>query len=140
MKLTAENRSTRRNTYPSATLSTTNPTWTDPGSNPSLIYISPSCSLSYLDMIKTYWAILCHKILLLLFIILHLHFNPPPHLAQQPLVGQGLLIIEASQSHSLDTPHSVGRLLPSDQPDTRKRQPTVLPTGFESTIPASERP
>jgi hypothetical protein len=35
-KLTGENRSTRRKTCPSATLSTTNPTWTDPGSNPSL--------------------------------------------------------------------------------------------------------
>jgi hypothetical protein len=36
MKLTRENRSTRRKTCPSATLSTTNPTWTDPGSNPGL--------------------------------------------------------------------------------------------------------
>jgi hypothetical protein len=36
MKLTGENRSTRRKTCPSATLSTTNPTWTDPGSNPDL--------------------------------------------------------------------------------------------------------
>jgi hypothetical protein len=36
MKLTGENRSTRGKTYPSATLSTTNPTWTDPGSNPGL--------------------------------------------------------------------------------------------------------
>jgi hypothetical protein len=33
MKLTGENRSTRGRTCPSATLSTTNPTWTDPGSN-----------------------------------------------------------------------------------------------------------
>jgi hypothetical protein len=33
MKLTGENRSTRGKTCPSATLSTTNPTWTDPGSN-----------------------------------------------------------------------------------------------------------
>jgi hypothetical protein len=31
MKLTGENRSTRGKTCPSATLSTTNPTWTDPG-------------------------------------------------------------------------------------------------------------
>jgi hypothetical protein len=31
--LTGENRSTRGKTCPSATLSTTNPTWTDPGSN-----------------------------------------------------------------------------------------------------------
>jgi hypothetical protein len=36
MKLTGENRSTRRKTCPSATLSTTNPTWIDPGSNPGL--------------------------------------------------------------------------------------------------------
>jgi hypothetical protein len=35
---------------------------------------------------------------------------------QQPLVGQGLFIIEASRSHS-DTPHSVGLLWTSDQPD-----------------------
>jgi hypothetical protein len=38
-------------------------------------------------------------------------------MAQQPLVGQGLIIIiEASRSHS-DTPHSVGLLWTSDQPD-----------------------
>jgi hypothetical protein len=36
MKLTWENRSSRRKTCLSATLSTTNPTWTDPGSNPGL--------------------------------------------------------------------------------------------------------
>jgi hypothetical protein len=36
MKLTGENRSDRGKTCPSATLSTTNPTWTDPGSNPGL--------------------------------------------------------------------------------------------------------
>jgi hypothetical protein len=36
MKLTGENRSTRRKTCPSATLSTTNPTWADPGSKPGL--------------------------------------------------------------------------------------------------------
>jgi hypothetical protein len=36
MKLTGENRSIRGKTCPSATLSTTNPTWTDPGSNPGL--------------------------------------------------------------------------------------------------------
>jgi hypothetical protein len=41
-------------------------------------------------------------------------FFPP--MAQQPLVGQGLLIIKASQSHSA-TPHSVGLLWTSDQPD-----------------------
>jgi hypothetical protein len=35
---------------------------------------------------------------------------------QQRLVGQGLLITEASRSHS-DTPHSVGLLWTSDQHD-----------------------
>ena len=39
-------------------------------------------------------------------------------MAQQPLVGQGLLIIEASRSYS-DTPHSVGLLWTSDQPDAQ---------------------
>ena len=36
MKLTGENRSTRGKTCHSATLSTIDPTWTDPGSNPGL--------------------------------------------------------------------------------------------------------
>jgi hypothetical protein len=36
MILTGENRTTRRKTCPSATLSTTNPTWIDPGANPGL--------------------------------------------------------------------------------------------------------
>jgi hypothetical protein len=34
--LTGENRKTRRKTYPTVTLSTTNPTWVDPGTNPGL--------------------------------------------------------------------------------------------------------
>jgi hypothetical protein len=36
MKVTEENQSTWGKTCPSATLSTTNPTWTEPGSNPGL--------------------------------------------------------------------------------------------------------
>jgi hypothetical protein len=40
-------------------------------------------------------------------------------MAQQPIVDQGLLIIEASRSHS-DTPHSVGVIWTSDQPDAEK--------------------
>jgi hypothetical protein len=36
MKLAGENRSTRRKTCPSATLSTTHPTWTAQGSNPGV--------------------------------------------------------------------------------------------------------
>jgi hypothetical protein len=63
------------------------------------------------------------------------------------LHSQGLLIIEASRSHS-DTPHSVRHLWTSDQPDaetsasqhatiTRDRQP-CLRAGFEAAIPGSE--
>ena len=37
-------------------------------------------------------------------------------MAQQPLVGQGLVIVEASRSHSA-TLHLVGLLWTSDQPD-----------------------
>jgi hypothetical protein len=60
-------------------------------------------------------------------------------MAQQPLVGQGFLIIAASRSHS-DKPHPVGVFWTSDQADdiTQKRQTSVPPTGFEPTIPASE--
>jgi hypothetical protein len=36
MKLTGQNRSTLGKTYPSVTLSTINPTWSDPGSSPDL--------------------------------------------------------------------------------------------------------
>jgi len=39
-------------------------------------------------------------------------------MVQQPLMGQGLLIIEASRSHS-ETPHSVGLLWTSNQPDAQ---------------------
>ena len=40
---------------------------------------------------------------------------PFPLTVQQPLVGQGLLLIEPSHSYS-ETPHSVGFLWTSDQP------------------------
>jgi hypothetical protein len=69
-------------------------------------------------------------------------------LAQQPPVGQGFVIIEASRSHS-DTPHSVWLLPKSDQPvaETSTWQHTTLnkwrtsmpPLGFGPAIPASER-
>jgi hypothetical protein len=55
---------------------------------------------------------------LLIFVKKLQQYIPPPQLpmAQQPPVGQGLLIIEPSRSHS-DTPHSVGMLWANDQPD-----------------------
>jgi len=64
-------------------------------------------------------------------------------------VGQGILIVETSRSHS-DTPHSVGLLWTSDQlvaedlylttHNTHNRQTSMPPVGFEPTVPASERP
>jgi hypothetical protein len=69
-------------------------------------------------------------------------------MAQQPLVGQGVLCVEASRSHS-DTAHSVGLLWTSDQPDAEtsaltahnnyKRQTSMPPAGFEPKTPASDR-
>jgi hypothetical protein len=55
-------------------------------------------------------------------------------MAQQPLVGQGLFIIEASRSHS------VGLLGTNEQPDTYNSQTSMPPGGFEPAIPASEQP
>jgi hypothetical protein len=74
------------------------------------------------------------------------HFS----IAQQRLVGQGLHIIDSSRSHS-DTPHSVGLLWTSDEPDadtstwqhttlTRNRQTSMPPAGYKPTIPAREWP
>jgi len=64
--------------------------------------------------------------------------------AQQPQVGQGLLIIEASRSHS-DIPQSAGLFWRSDLPDAeistwqKHSRPTFIPhAGFEPAIPASE--
>ena len=47
-----------------------------------------------------------------------LEFYDTPPMAQHPPVGQVLLIVVASRSHS-GTPHSVGLLCTSDQPDTK---------------------
>jgi len=69
-------------------------------------------------------------------------------MVQQPLVGHGVLIIEASRSHS-DIPQSVGPLWTSDQP-TQKPLPDKTQhlqekdvhylAGLQPTVPASERP
>jgi hypothetical protein len=70
-------------------------------------------------------------------------------MVQQPLVDQGFLSIEVSQSHS-DTLHLVGLLWTSDQPDavpstwqhtTLTRDKTSMPPAmFEPAILASEQP
>jgi len=67
---------------------------------------------------------------------------------RQALVGQILLIIESSRSHS-DTNHSVELLWTSDQPNRDlyltthgkiKRKTSMSSAGFETAIPANERP
>ena len=68
-------------------------------------------------------------------------------MAQQPLVGQGLLIADVSRSHS-DTRHSVGLLWTSDRPirralyvtthNTHKRP--IPPPKFVPANPQIERP
>jgi hypothetical protein len=59
-------------------------------------------------------------------------------MAQQPPVGQGLLIVEASRSHSFR--YSSGRVIsPTQRPliidNTHKRQISMPPAGFKPTIP-----
>jgi hypothetical protein len=70
-------------------------------------------------------------------------------MAQQLLVGQGLLIIVASRSHShittlSRTPQNEWSARRRDiylaTHNTHKRQTSIHPEGFEPTIPASERP
>jgi hypothetical protein len=62
MKLTGENRSTRRKTCPSATLSTTNSTWTDPGSNPGFRGgRSAANRLSHGRPILWFYVLVCSK-------------------------------------------------------------------------------
>jgi hypothetical protein len=64
-------------------------------------------------------------------------------MSQQPLAGQGVIIIEASQSHS-HSQHAGGLLWTSDQAwqyTTLTRDKTYMPPApFEPTIRASERP
>jgi len=70
-------------------------------------------------------------------------------MAQKPLVGQGLLILQDSRSYS-DTSNSVGLLWMSDQPvaetstctthNIYKKLKSIDSAGFETAIPGSERP
>ena len=74
-------------------------------------------------------------------------FFPP--VAQQPLQGQDLLIVKASQSHP--DKHAIGRT-PLDEWSVRrsdlyltthnihKGHTSMTSAGFETAIPASERP
>jgi hypothetical protein len=57
MKLTGENRRPGGKTCPSATLSTTNPTWTDPASNPGLPGGRPATNRLSLERPTRKWLI-----------------------------------------------------------------------------------
>jgi len=68
-------------------------------------------------------------------------------MTQQPPVGQDLLIVNASRSHS-DTPQSAGLLWTNDQPDAEnstwqrngyKRETSMSPEEFEPTISGSQQ-
>jgi len=72
--------------------------------------------------------------------------RPSTSMVQEPLVGQGLLTVNAARSHS-DTPHSVRLLWTRDRPDlyvtahnNHKRPTSMSPAGFEPAIRASGRP
>jgi hypothetical protein len=74
-------------------------------------------------------------------------FFPP--ITQQPLLGQGHLIIETSQSHS-DTPYLMEFIWMSDQHNKQtstctshnihNRQTSTPPVGFEPATPATNQP
>jgi hypothetical protein len=67
--------------------------------------------ISYLfGVINVHWRVLKEKGPMVAYFL----FLTPK--AQQPLVGQGFLIMESSRSHS-GTPHLVGLLWRIDQPD-----------------------
>jgi hypothetical protein len=70
-------------------------------------------------------------------------------MAQEPLLGQGLLITEASRLHSFT--HSTLGKTPLDEWSARRRDiylkthntynrhPSISPAGFEPSVPASDR-
>jgi hypothetical protein len=68
-------------------------------------------------------------------------------MAQKPLVGQGLLVVDAWRSHSditlgmnpLDEWSAQHRDLYLTKYNTHKRQTSVFPPRFEPTIPEGER-
>jgi hypothetical protein len=61
MKLTGGNRSTRGKSCPNVTLSTTNPTWNDPGSNPGLCGERPATNrLSHGTALQIHVTVVTH--------------------------------------------------------------------------------
>jgi hypothetical protein len=90
MILTGKNRRTRRKTCPSATLSTTNPTWIDPDANPDLRGQRPEpwhgLSKSIKNMVMVTITV---GIMFLLFTIMHFwceeFYEDTPHVHLQPM-------------------------------------------------------
>ena len=62
----------------------------------------------------TNYDISAHRNTMVVILYLHVYLIPPPPMTQQPIVGQGLLVIEALRSHP-DTLHSVRLLWTSDR-------------------------
>jgi hypothetical protein len=105
--------------------------------------------VKYSDTSQIFWDYIP-----LLYGITSYWFHPPWYLfffftAQQPLVGQGVLIIEASRSYSY-TQQSTGLLWTSDrsvamtstwqQTAVRRDKTSMGPEGFEPAISASKPP
>jgi hypothetical protein len=84
-----------------------------------IVYIIPYCTRTYCNLLLNVHlenVIYIHTYIYThtcIYIYIYIYIYS---MAQQPLVGHGLLTIEVSRSHS-DTPHSVGFLWTSDQPD-----------------------
>jgi hypothetical protein len=83
MILTGENRRTRRKTCPSATLSTTNPTWIDPGANPGLRSERPATNHLNHDTANLHILGLCYltrfSSLLVVFSLSSIFYLPLTH-------------------------------------------------------------
>jgi hypothetical protein len=89
-------------------------------------------------MLINEWVFICNNLLSVLIVgfafpVTFFVTNIFGSMAQHSPVGHGLPMIEASRSHS-DTPHSVGLLCTSDQPEeeTATRQHTTSETDIHA--------
>ena len=132
MILRDENRSTRRKICPSATLSTTNPTWTGLGVNPGLRGERPTTNrLGHrLFSFPYHWTPIC-------FLALH-----PP---QWAMASSLMRFLDHTQRHTtvgtspLDEWPARPRHLYLTTHNTHNRQISLTPAGLEPAISASER-
>ena len=104
--------------------------------------IGPKLSLSLVYVlifaVKTRVSVQCNNYTKHLILYIHIYIYIYIYNGTTPLVGLGLLVIEASRSLS-ETPHSVGLLSPTHRPlpgnkqHIRNRHP--FPSGFRSHSP-----